>query len=257
MKRLAALFCAFGLLTCLLAGCKIEFPEDAAGSVPPVSSQSLSAGTAPAETAAAHDTAASGESTETASAADTAGDASAPAPGTTANPASPPSAPAGTSPSTAPAATAATTAGTVSTAPAQPQPLTCTLSIDCTTLLGSLDKLPAAKRGLVPADGVLLSERTVLFEEGDTVFDLLNRETKKNRIHMAFRSVPALNSQYIEAIHNLYEKDAGDMSGWMYDVNGVFPNYGCSQYTLKAGDVVRWRYTCDLGRDLGTDVSQW
>ena len=37
----------------------------------------------------------------------------------------------------------------------------------------------------------------------------------------------------------------------MYKVNGVFPNYGCSKYTLKNGDVVEWVYTCDLGRDVG------
>lgn len=36
-----------------------------------------------------------------------------------------------------------------------------------------------------------------------------------------------------------------------YKVNGWYPNYGCSRYQLKAGDVVEWRYTCDLGHDIG------
>ncbi len=43
----------------------------------------------------------------------------------------------------------------------------------------------------------------------------------------------------------------GNLSGWMYSVNGWFPNYGCSRYALKDGDIVEWRYTCDLGYDVG------
>ena len=41
------------------------------------------------------------------------------------------------------------------------------------------------------------------------------------------------------------------MSGWMYSVNSWFPNYGCSQYEVSDGDMIEWRYTCDLGRDVG------
>ena len=57
---------------------------------------------------------------------------------------------------------------------------------------------------------------------------------------------------YIEGIGNLYEFDCGAESGWMYAVNGWFPNYGCSQYALQDGDTVTWVYTCDLGRDVGS-----
>ena len=49
----------------------------------------------------------------------------------------------------------------------------------------------------------------------------------------------------------MYEFDCGALSGWMYRVNGWYPNYGCSRYQLKDGDVVEWRYTCDLGNDVG------
>ena len=37
----------------------------------------------------------------------------------------------------------------------------------------------------------------------------------------------------------------------MYSVNSWFPNYGCSSYTVNDGDVIEWRYTCDLGSDVG------
>ena len=66
---------------------------------------------------------------------------------------------------------------------------------------------------------------------------------------------PIYNSAYVEGIHNLYEFDCGFQSGWMYSVNGWYPNYGASRYALKQGDVVQWRYTCDYGYDVGGEYA--
>ena len=68
---------------------------------------------------------------------------------------------------------------------------------------------------------------------------------------MAFQVTPVYGSAYIEGINNLYEFDCGDLSGWMYSVNGVFPNVGCSQVQAAEGDVICFVYTCDLGADVG------
>ena len=68
---------------------------------------------------------------------------------------------------------------------------------------------------------------------------------------MEFRSTPFYDSAYIMGINNIYEFDAGELSGWTYKVNGWYPNYGCSRYQLQPGDEIEWHYTCDLGRDLG------
>ena len=92
---------------------------------------------------------------------------------------------------------------------------------------------------------------TVSFTKGETVFEVLYRECRANKIHMSSRWTPLYNSYYIEGIDNLYEFDGGELSGWMYSVNDWFPNYGCSSYKLEDGDVIAWRYTCDLGRDIG------
>ena len=92
---------------------------------------------------------------------------------------------------------------------------------------------------------------TVTFYEGESVFNVLQRTCKQQKIHMEFSNTPIYNSAYIEGIHNLYEFDVGNLSGWMYKVNGWFPNYGCSRYQLKDGDVIEWVYTCDLGYDVG------
>jgi hypothetical protein len=126
----------------------------------------------------------------------------------------------------------------------------CTLSVRCDTLLQNPD-LSSDKRGLVPADGVIFTAEDVVFQSGESVFDVLQRELRRARIHLEFTQVPLYNSAYIEGINNLYEFDGGELSGWMYRVNGWFPNYGCSLYLLQDGDKVEWVYTCDLGRDVG------
>ena len=114
-----------------------------------------------------------------------------------------------------------------------------------------MSSLNPEKVELVPEDGVILAPQTVTFYEGESVFNVLQRVTKQNKIHMEFVNTPMYHSAYIEGINNLYEFDCGELSGWMYRVNGWFPNYGCSRYQLKNGDKIEWIYTCDLGRDIG------
>ncbi|NPV44855.1 MAG: DUF4430 domain-containing protein [Firmicutes bacterium] len=129
--------------------------------------------------------------------------------------------------------------------------LTCTLSVTCKTILDNMDKFNKDKLEVLPPDGIIYETKEVTFYEGESVFDVLLREMKKNKIQMEFEMTPVYNSNYIEGINNIYEFDCGELSGWMYRVNGWFPNYGCSRYMLKDGDVIEWIYTCDLGRDIG------
>lgn len=128
---------------------------------------------------------------------------------------------------------------------------TCTFSIECSTILNNLDDLNPDKLDAVPSNGVIYSRQTVTFYEGESVYDVLQRVCQENGIHMEASWTPIYNSAYVEGIHNLYEFDCGTGSGWMYRVNGWYPNYGCSRYQLAQGDNVEWRYTCDLGADIG------
>lgn len=128
---------------------------------------------------------------------------------------------------------------------------TCTLSVECSTILANMKYLDKNKVELVPEDGIIFPAREVAFYEGESVFNVLQREMKRNKIHLEFENTPIYNSAYIEGVNNLYEFDCGELSGWMYKVNDWFPGYGCSRYQLKEGDMVEWVYTCDLGRDVG------
>ena len=127
---------------------------------------------------------------------------------------------------------------------------TVTLTVRCDTILDNMNLLNKEKHELVPADGVIFPTTAITVYEGESVFNALQREMRRARIHMTHRNTPIYNSAYVEAINNLYEFDVGELSGWMYKVNGWYPNYGCSRYQLQPGDVVEWHYSCDLGRDL-------
>lgn len=152
---------------------------------------------------------------------------------------------------TKPATTKPTTTKPVETAK---EKLTCTITIRCDTILNNMDNLDPAKAPYVPDDGVILREVTVEFEEGETVFDVLNRACKQYNIPIEYSWTPMYDSYYIEGINNLYEFDCGSESGWMYKVNGWFPNYGCSSYYLTGGEKIVWCYTCNgLGEDVGAE----
>ncbi len=127
----------------------------------------------------------------------------------------------------------------------------CTFSIECTTILSHLGELEPEKLDVLPPDGIIFPQQTVTFYEGESVFDVLQRVCRENKIHLESSFTPMYNSAYVEGINNIYEFDCGGGSGWMYRVDGWYPNYGCSRYQLKNGEKVEWRFTCDLGNDIG------
>lgn len=136
--------------------------------------------------------------------------------------------------------------------PKEPKPVTVTLEIRCDTLSQDMSKLENESiREYIPKDGTILKKTEYKGTTDNTVFDALNTLTRNNNIHMEASYTPIFQSNYVEGINYLYEFDGGPQSGWMYSVNGWFPNYGCSNYYLSDGDVILWCYTC---RGLGADV---
>ena len=130
----------------------------------------------------------------------------------------------------------------------------CTITIRCDTIFDNVDSMEEAKLPYVPEDGEILPVTTVEFTPGETVFDVLKRVCEASDLQIEYSWTPLYDSYYIEGINHLYEFDCGFESGWMYKVNGWFPNYGCSAYTLQGGEEIVWAYTCvGLGTDLGAE----
>lgn len=129
--------------------------------------------------------------------------------------------------------------------------LTCTLIVKCDTIFNNIDMLSEQKKEIIPQSGIIYSAENVTFFDEESVFNVLLREMKQNKIHFEFEMTPVYESAYIKGIANIYEFDCGDLSGWMYKVNGVSPDISCSLYKLKQGDNIEILYTCDMGKDLG------
>ena len=140
---------------------------------------------------------------------------------------------------------------------------TCFVTITCQTVKNHLSSLKKGKAAFIPKNGIILDRAEVGFKSGETAFDVINRACQENvctdnceycrkgGIQLEYNFTPAFGTYYIEGIHQLYEKDCGSMSGWMFSVNGDFPTEGSSSYTVKPGDEIVFAYTCDMGGDIG------
>ena len=118
------------------------------------------------------------------------------------------------------------------------------MQIQCKTTLAYLDKISENKKKVIPKDGIILRLDNAVFQSGDTLYDFLIRECKKASVII---DIDSSFSGYIKGIGNLYEKDFGKSSGWMYTINGGYPSTGIKDYKLKNGDEIEFIYTCKKG----------
>ncbi|OZS78482.1 hypothetical protein CF394_06920 [Tetzosporium hominis] len=106
--------------------------------------------------------------------------------------------------------------------------------------------LSVEKRTVGLGDSIAPTE--VALHDGDTAFTLMKRVADQKEITVDYSGSGA--GVYVQAIDGLGEFDHGPQSGWMYSVNGTFPEISAGTYMLQDGDVLRWHYTKDLGQDL-------
>lgn len=117
------------------------------------------------------------------------------------------------------------------------------ISIRCDTVAGILED------GSTPEDGVILERIALPFREGASVFDVLTSAVRLNKIQMEHSGGEG-GMAYVTGINYLYEYAHGDLSGWIYSVNGETFSIGCGSYPVEDGDEILWQYTTQLGEDL-------
>ncbi|MFA6948535.1 MAG: DUF4430 domain-containing protein [Eubacteriales bacterium] len=120
------------------------------------------------------------------------------------------------------------------------------LTIRCDRAVGVCDS------EYIPESGEILPVTEFALSEGETVYDILVEAAKTYAIQLESSGAVSGSAKlaYISGINYLYEFDGGDLSGWIYRVNGEIPSFGCGDYTLSDGDAVEWLYTLELGEDL-------
>ena len=111
---------------------------------------------------------------------------------------------------------------------------------------GSTSKNISVKIRVADPKGTTFLNKTLYsVEKGTSAYELLQETGLDLDVTRSAYGV------YVKAIEGLSEFDEGNESGWMYRVNGKFPNYSASLYALSKGDYVEWLYTRNGGDDIG------
>lgn len=88
-----------------------------------------------------------------------------------------------------------------------------------------------------------ISKTAVTVEKGSYVIDAVVKA-------LSIAGIPYTNSDgYISEIRGLAELDNGSLSGWMYTLNGRYPELSVAEQTLKNGDIIVFHYTDDYTKD--------
>ena len=127
---------------------------------------------------------------------------------------------------------------------------TATLLISAENATYNRDILSQTARDVVPTDGIILNELSFDVYEKESCYQAIKRVLQDMKMQVEFVGDQDSPSAYIKGLNNLYEKDAGDQSGWFYSVNNVLPSVGMNHYYLKDGDSVRIDYSLNYGEDL-------
>lgn len=120
--------------------------------------------------------------------------------------------------------------------------VTCTVTVECKSILDHMDNLKEGHEEFVPSDGYIIKNYTYKAKAGYTAYDALKSACKSNDIKLTAQKTSY--GIYISGINNLDEFDCGKQSGWMYSVNGIMPNTTCGNVTVDDGDSIVFTYVC-------------
>lgn len=129
--------------------------------------------------------------------------------------------------------------------PSQEEVIYCTIEIRCGRLVENKKAVKQELWQYIPDDGIVLARTQVGVKKESTVYDVLSGVCREKNIALDAEYTPLYKNYYVRGIAYLYEKIAGDMSGWLYKVNGKKPNVGASGFKVSEGDEIVWSYTCD------------
>ena len=100
-----------------------------------------------------------------------------------------------------------------------------------------------------------VSQTKVTINNNTTVYDVFKKVLNENDI--TWKESNKLGTVYIESLTRngvtLGEFDNGNLSGWMYTLNGTHPDLGVAQQFLEKGDRIVFHYTDDYTKEEGSD----
>ena len=120
--------------------------------------------------------------------------------------------------------------------------ISCTLNVECKSILNNMDKLKDGHSEYVPANGYIIKGYKYTAKAGFTAYDALKKACKDNGIKLTAKS--SMYGTYVSGINNIDEFDCGKQSGWMYSINGNRPNVSASSQRVTDGDEITFEYVC-------------
>ena len=121
--------------------------------------------------------------------------------------------------------------------------ISCTLNVECKSILNNMDKLKDGHSEYVPANGYIIKGYTYTAKAGFTAYDALKKACEDNGIKLTAKS--SMYGTYVSGINNIDEFDCGSQSGWMYSINGNRPNVSASSQRVTDGDEITFEYVCE------------
>lgn len=116
------------------------------------------------------------------------------------------------------------------------------MSVDCSDIFDNMEKLDPELKDYIPEYGLVLPDKEYPIKDDDTVYDLLIRAARENRVQTESKGL--FGKKEIEGINYIYTSSCGKGSRWTYTVNGNPCQPVCSDVKLNDGDVVKWTYLC-------------
>lgn len=120
--------------------------------------------------------------------------------------------------------------------------ISCTLNVECKSILNNMDKLKDGHSEYVPANGYIIKGYKYTAKAGFTAYDALKKACEDNGIKLTAKST--MYGTYVSGINNIDEFDCGSQSGWMYSINGNRPNVSASSRKINDGDEITFEYVC-------------
>lgn len=120
--------------------------------------------------------------------------------------------------------------------------ISCTLNVECKSILNNMDKLKDGHSEYVPANGYIIKGYKYTAKAGFTAYDALKKACEDNGIKLTAKST--MYGTYVSGINNIDEFDCGSQSGWMYSINGNRPNVSASSQRVTDGDEITFEYVC-------------
>ena len=120
--------------------------------------------------------------------------------------------------------------------------ISCTLNVECKSILNNMDKLKDGHSEYVPANGYIIKGYKYTAKAGFTAYDALKKACEDKGIKLTVKST--MYGTYVSGINNIDEFDCGSQSGWMYSINGNRPNVSASSQRVTDGDEITFEYVC-------------